>query len=254
MNSQQAIRTLLGAAAAVAMLYGSVCAESAKEIVRKSDENYRGASSYAEITMTIVKPDWSREMSLKMWSKGDDYGVVLVTAPSRDKGTVTLKRENEVWNWVPSIERVIKIPPSMMMQSWLGSDFTNDDLVKQSSIVKDYTHTLLGDTVIDGHACHIIAMVPKEHAPVVWGRILAYVTKEHYIQLRSEMFDEDGYLSKIMTSSDIRTFGKRRLPVHWEMQPAEKPDQRTVLDYREWQFDMPMDDAFFSQQNMRRVR
>jgi len=244
----------LGAVAGLAILSGAVCAESAKEIVRKSDENYRGISSYAEITMTIVKPDWSREMSLKMWSKGDDYGVVLVTAPPRDKGTVTLKRKNEVWNWVPSIERVIKIPPSMMMQSWLGSDFTNDDLVKQSSIVKDYIHTLTGDTVIDGHECHVITMIPKEHAPVVWGKILSYITKEHYIQLRNEMFDEDGYLSKILTSSDIKTFGKRQLPVHWEMLPAEKPNQKTVMDYHEWQFDMSLDDTFFSQQNMRRVR
>jgi outer membrane lipoprotein-sorting protein len=254
MSYQQALRVLLGAVAGVAMLCSGAHAESAKEIVRRSDQNYRGVSSYAEISMTIVKPDWSREMSLKMWSSGDDYGVVLVTAPPRDKGTVTLKRKNEVWNWVPSIERVIKIPPSMMMQSWLGSDFTNDDLVKQSSIVKDYTHTLSGDTVIDGHTCYVITMIPKEHAPVVWGKIIVYITTEHYIQLRSEMFDEDGYLSKIMTSSNIQTFGKRQLPIHWEMQPAEKPNQRTVLDYREWEFDMPIDDAFFSQQNMRRVR
>jgi len=254
MSHQRTIKVLFGAMAGVAILFGATHAESAKEIVRKSDENYRGSSSFAEITMTIVKPDWSREMSLNMWGKGDDYGLVLVTAPPRDKGTVTLKRGNEVWNWVPSIERIIKIPPSMMMQSWLGSDFTNDDLVKQSSIVKDYTHSLTGDTVIDGHACHIITMIPKEHAPVVWGKILSYITKEHYIQLRNEMYDEDGYLSKIMTSSNIQTFGKRQLPIHWEMLPADKPNQKTVMDYREWRFDEPMDDAFFSQQNMRRVR
>ncbi len=251
---QQKISRLCGTAAAAALLACVVHAQSAKEIVRISDNNLRGSSSYAEVTMTIVKPDWTREMTLKMWQKGNDYGLVLVTDPPRDRGTVTLKRGNEVWNWVPSIERVIKIPPSMMMQSWLGSDFTNDDLVKQSSIVDDYAHTLTGDTVIDGHACYMITMIPRENAPVVWGKIVSSITKEHYLQLRSEMYDEDGFLSKILTSRDIQTVGGRTLTVHWEMVPADKPDQKTVMDYGEWRFELPIDDSFFSIQNLRRVR
>ena len=118
--------------------------QSAKDIIRKAEEIRRGVqSSQAEMTMTIVRPDWTRSMSMKSWSKGDDYALMLVTAPARDAGTATLKRSNEVWNWVPRIERTIKLPRSMMSQSWMGSDFTNNDLVQDVSIVDDYDHRIL---------------------------------------------------------------------------------------------------------------
>jgi hypothetical protein len=152
--------------------------ESATDIVRKADENMRGSSSYAEMTMTIVKPSWSRSVSMKAWSLKNDYGLVLITDPERDRETVTLKRKNEVWNWLPSIERILKIPPSMILQSWLGSDFTNDDLVKESSVVEDYSHTISGDSTIAGRPCYKITMIPKENAAVVWGKVVLFITKE----------------------------------------------------------------------------
>ncbi len=228
--------------------------ESATDVVRRADENMRGSSSYAEMTMTIVKPTWSRSISMKTWSLGHDYGLVLITAPDRDRGTVTLKRRNEVWNWVPGIERIVKIPPSMMLQSWLGSDFTNDDLVKESSIVNDYSHTFSGDSTIEGRPCYKITLIPKENAAVVWGRVVLFITKEGYCQLRSEMYDEEGTLSKVLTGDRIKTFGKRTLPTYWEMRPADAPDQKTILEYRLLQFDIPLHESFFSEQNMRRIR
>ena len=121
---------------------------SAKEIIDKADKKNRGETSQGTMSMKIVRPEWERNVEMKSWSKGDDYFLIYITAPAKDKGQVFLKRKKEMWNWVPSIERMIKIPPSMMMQSWMGSDFTNDDLVKQSSIVNDYTHTLLGEETI----------------------------------------------------------------------------------------------------------
>ena len=120
---------------------------SADEIIRKADEKSRGLSSQGSMTMTVVRPDWTRTITMKVWSKSREYSLVLITAPSRDKGLVFLKIKTEMWNWVPSIDKTIKIPPSMMLQSWMGSDFTNDDLVKQSSIVVDYTHKLLGKEI-----------------------------------------------------------------------------------------------------------
>ena len=131
----------------LALLFTTVIAnaQDAKEIVRHADEKVRGKSSRGELTMKIVRPTWTREMSLKMWSKGTEMALVLVTAPARDKGTASLKRKKEIWNWQPSIDRVIKLPPSMMMQSWMGSDFTNDDLVKESSIVTDYNQKIVND-------------------------------------------------------------------------------------------------------------
>jgi hypothetical protein len=228
--------------------------ESATDIVRKADERMRGSSSFAEMTMTIVKPTWSRSVSMKAWSLKNDYGLVLITDPERDRGTVTLKRKSEVWNWLPSIERILKIPPSMMLQSWLGSDFTNDDLVKESSLVDDYSHTISGDSTIAGHPCRKITMIPKENAAVVWGKVVLFITKDGYLELRSEMYDEEGALSKVLTADRIKTIGGRTLPTYWEMRPVATPDQKTVLEYRRWQFDIPINESFFSEQNMRRIR
>ena len=142
-------------------------AESAFDIVQKSDQAMRGDSSYTESTMEIIRPDWTRSMTMKSWTKGTDLSLVLVTAPAKDKGSASLKRQREMWNWVPSIERVIKIAPSMLSQSWMGSDFTNDDLINQSSIVVDYQHELKGEDVFDGDKVWVIDAVAKPDAPVV---------------------------------------------------------------------------------------
>jgi outer membrane lipoprotein-sorting protein len=154
---------------AVLLLFTSVTfAQDAKEIVQKSNDLIRATSSYAEVKMKVIKPDWQREMTMKMWSLEPDYSLVLMTAPAKDTGTVTLKRKLEVWNWIPSVNRTIKIPPSMMLQSWMGSDFTNDDLVKQSSIVEDYTHEIIGEETLEGYECYVLKLTPKPDATVVW--------------------------------------------------------------------------------------
>ena len=231
-------------------------AQDAREIIRKVDEKSRGKSSRGELTMTIVRPTWKREMSLKMWSKGTDMALVLVTAPARDKGTATLKRKKEIWNWQPSIDRVIKLPPSMMMQSWMGSDFTNDDLVKESSIVNDYTQKILGDSSIDGRACWKIQLIPLPNAPVVWGKIYTWIDKKEYIQLRAENYDEDGQLVNTMLASSIKNVGGRVLASHMEMIPADKTKKgnRTIIDYSFIVFDEAYTDDFFSEQNLKKIR
>ncbi len=226
----------------------------ATEIIKRADAHFRGNTSIAEMTMQVIRSDWSREISLKAWSKGDRFGLILITAPARDKGTTFLLRDKEVWNWVPSIERVIKIPPSMMLQSWMGSDFTNDDLVKESSIVKDYSHKLIGDTILNGYDCHIIELIPKPEAAVVWGKVKIWITKKDFIQLRAEFFDEEDALVNIMILSDIKMMGGRLLPTRLEMIPVDKPQQKTVLVYNSLIFDTPIEDSFFSEQNMKRVR
>jgi outer membrane lipoprotein-sorting protein len=214
----------------------------------------RGNSSYGEAVMRVVRPDWTREIGMKMWSLGTDKSLVLITSPSRDKGMATLMREKEIWNWQPSIERVIKLPPSMMMQSWMGSDFTNDDLVKQSSIVNDYTHKILKDTTIDGFECYMIELIPKENAPVVWGKIISCISKKDYFQLLVKFYDEDAYLVNTMYSSKIKMMGGRLIPSYMEMTPAENPKQKTIFEYSKLEFDLELDDSFFSLQNIKRVR
>ena len=148
----------------------------------------------------------------------------------------------------------MKIPPSMMMQSWMGSDFTNDDLVKQSSIVVDYTHTLLGEEMVRDVICYKLELIPKPDAPVVWGKIISWITKDGLDLWGSEYYDEDGFLQTVENAYDIKMMGDRLIPTRIEMIPADDEGKKTVLEFKNMKFDEPIDDNFFSQQNMKKVR
>ena len=227
---------------------------TAKDIIIKADKKNRGETSQGIMEMKIVRPDWERTVEMKNWSKGSDYFLIYISAPAKDKGQVFLKREKEMWNWVPSIERMIKIPPSMMMQSWMGSDFTNDDLVKQSSVVVDYTHKLLGEEEIRGQQCYKIELVPLPDAPVVWGKIISWVTKEGFNAWKNEYYDEDGYLVNIENAYDLKQFGDRTLPSRIEIVPADEQGKKTVLIIKDVIYNKSIPDNYFTQQYMRRVR
>lgn len=231
----------------------SLQAQNATDIVRKADEKMRGESSKSEISMKIIRPSWERDISLKAWSKGTEYSLILVTAPARDEGTAYLKRENQIWNWLPDINRTIKMPPSMMSQSWMGSDFSNDDLVEESSIVTDYTHTLAGDSTLSGYSSYKIEMIPKPEAPVVWGKLVSFISKDEYLQLRTEFYNEDSELIKIMEGSEIQEMDGRIIPTKMEMIPTDKKNQKTVLLYEDIEFNIDISSNFFSIPNMKRV-
>lgn len=236
------------------LIYSTSYSQDAKEIVQKADELIRANSSYSELKMQIVKPDWSRTMGMKAWALEPDYTLIYITEPARDKGSVTLKRKNEVWNWLPSAQKVIKIPPSMMLQSWMGSDFTNDDLVRQSSIVEDYNHSLLGEEKLNNYDCYKIEMIPKPEAGVVWGKVISWIVKEKYLQLKTDYYDEDGTLVKSFNGSNEVKMDDRIIFSHWEMVPYDKPGNKTILDYEKIDFNINIDESFFSEQNMKRVR
>lgn len=239
-------------------LAGSLWAQpdgmSAKEIVRRMDQKMRGETSRGEMKMTIVRPTWEREVQMKSWSKGDEYALILITAPARDEGTAFLKRGKEIWNWQPSIDRTIKLPPSMMMQSWMGSDFTNDDLVQQSSIVKDYEHQLLGSETIDGRESYKVELTPHEDAAVVWGKVLMWIDKDEFMELKTEFYDEDDYLVNTMYGKQIKMLGGKLLPSVMEVHPADEPGNKTIVEYLDLEFDVPIDESFFSIQNMKRIK
>jgi outer membrane lipoprotein-sorting protein len=232
----------------------SLKSQDARDIVKKADERARGNTSVSVITIQTIRPKWTREMSVKSWTKGNDWVMILVTAPVKDKGVVYLKRSREVWNWIPAIERNIKLPPSMMSQSWMGTDFTNDDLVKEASIVEDYNHTITGDTSIDNRLCYKIQLLPKPSAAVVWGKIMICIDKKNYLMLHVEYYDEDGKLINTMTGSDVKMLGGKLLPARLEMVPAEKKGNKTVMIYNELVFDKPIGDDFFTTQNMAKVQ
>ena len=191
---------------------------------------------------------------MKTWALGEDYALIYLTAPVRDKGTVTLKRKSEVWNFLPTINKEIKIPSSMMMQSWMGSDFTNDDLVKESSFVEDYDHEITGDSTVDGRICWKVSSVPKPDAAVVWGKIISFISKEGYFQLLAVFYDEDGIAVRTMKSTQIKNAGNRVIPTVMEIVPLDKPGNKTIMTYQSIFFDEPIKPDFFSQQNMKKVK
>jgi outer membrane lipoprotein-sorting protein len=233
---------------------GAQTVEDATTIVRKADERMRGKTSFAEMTITTVRPKWTRSMDLKAWTKGNQYTLILVTGPAKDKGTVFLKRKKEVWNWLPSLERSIKLPPSMMSQSWMGTDFTNDDLVKESSMVDDYEQKLLEKEQQGGRDCHKIELTPKPDAAVVWGKIIVWIDQKDYVEMRSEFYDEEGALTQTMVCSDLKMFGGKLLPALLEMTPAGKKGQKTQIAYKTLLFDKPLEDAFFTTENMKKIK
>lgn len=226
---------------------------TAKEIIKKADDKSRGLTSQGEMTMTIIRPTWSRSITLKSWQKGTDYALILITSPAKDKGQVFLKIKTDMWNWVPSIEKMIKIPPSMMMQSWMGSDFTNDDLVRESSVVKDYTHRLMGTEPVRGKECYKIEMIPLPEAAVTWGKVIAWITADGFNQWKIEYYNEDLELINVLNAFDIKRMGDRDIPVKMEIIPMENPNNKTILETKSVIYDRPIKDDFFSQLNMRKL-
>jgi outer membrane lipoprotein-sorting protein len=206
------------------------------------------------MTMKIIRPTWERTIKMKNWIKGRDYALTLITAPASEKGQTFLKRGNEMWHWMPSIGRLIKLPPSMMSQGWMGSDYTNDDILKESSIVVDYNHTLAGEEEVNGSMCYKIRMIPKENAAVVWGKVITWISKEHFNQLKAEYYDEDGELVRTELLSEVKNVDNRMIPTHIEVIPEDEEGKKTVLELNEARFNRNITDGFFSQQNMKRVR
>jgi len=238
----------------ISLLVSKAQEKTAKEIVAKADKMARGKTSYAEVKISAIRPKWTKEMHMKIWSKGSEYSVSLVTSPAKETGSVFLKRKTEVWNYIPSIERTIKLPPSMMMQNWMGTDLTNDDMVKQSSIVVDYSHKIIGNETINGLDCYKIELIPKEDAAVVWGKIIMWIDKVNFMQLKVDFYDEDEFLVNKLLAYHPKKFGDRTLPSKIEYIPVEKEGQKTVIEYNKWQFNIPIKEVYFTSNYMKRLR
>lgn len=254
MSFKLTIRTVLKVLIISIILQFKGFSQDALTIVKKADEKMRGNTAQIEMIINTIRPTWKRSMELKVWSKGTDYSMILVTSPAKDKGISFLKRKKEVWNWYPTLEKVIKLPPSMMNQSWMGTDFTNDDLVKESSVIHDYTHKLIGDTLIAGRSCHVIEMIPKQDAAVVWGKLIVCIDKKDFIEMHIKFYDEDGILINIMNAYDPKLMGGRVIPSRFEMIPLDKKGQKTEMIYKKIIFDEPLKDDFFNMNNMKTLR
>ena len=229
-------------------------AQSVREIMDLVDQLWRGESSIARITMDIRTENWDRSLTLRAWSLGTDHTLIRVEAPQKEAGTATLRADQEVWNYLPRVDRTLKLPSSMMAGSWMGSHFTNDDLVKESRLVDDYEIELEFSGTRDGVDVWELLLVPLPEAPVVWGKIRYQVSKENLLPTWTRYYDESDELIRTMTFSEIHLMGSRLVPTVMTIEPADKPGESTVIRYHELDFDVDLDEDYFSLRNLRSGR
>lgn len=227
--------------------------EDVRALVEEMFDHLRGKASYAVVDMTIHRADWERVMTIEAWTKGISDSIFVITAPPKDDGNGTLKKGREMWMYNPKVNRVIKLPPSMMSQAWMGSDFSNNDIAKSDSLLNDYTHELEGTETHDGKTVYLVTSTPKPGAPVVWG-LQKLKIREDGVLLSEEFFDEDLELVKAMTTTDIRMIGDRMYPMVWRMQKADAVGEYTQLDYHELEFKQDLADNLFTLSNLRTQR
>lgn len=254
MRTRQMLKNLTTLLFLTLIIVTGVFGQDPKAIMQRMEDNIRGDASYTEMTMETVRPRYTREISMKSWSLGDDYALILVTAPARDQGTAFLKRQDEIWNYVPNIDRTVKMPPSMMSQSWMGSDFTNDDLVRGVSTIDDFDHTLLGTETIYGVECYKIEMIPHPETPVAYEKIIRWVSKGSYLPVRVENYDDRGELVSTINFREVKNLGGRDYPTIMEMIPHDKSGHKTIITTHKADFDITLSPNYFSQQNMRNAR
>ena len=223
-----------------------------REILDRVERLLWGTTVQGEYEMTITTPRWQRSLGMRVWMDRPRRSFVRITSPAKESGIGSLRIGSEMWNYLPNVERVVKIPPSMMLQPWMGSDFTNDDLVKESSILDDYTHKVLGVSTLDGQPTYQVEAIPKPDAAVVWGRIVYWVRKSDFIPLKQEFYSERGELVRTMVFSEVRVVGGRNLPTRWEMRPATKPGNSTTVVIKNATFDQPIEEAVFTQRNLQK--
>ncbi len=246
---------LVGAAAAAAHPATAAAQTDSRvlEIIDEVDRLMRGESSTGRMRMEIDTENWSRTLEMRVWSLGTEYSLVRVDSPRREAGSATLKVGNEVWNYLPRADRTIRIPPSMMLGSWMGSHFTNDDLVKESRIVEDYDIVISYEGERAGEEVWEFTMTPKPEAPVIWGRIEQQIRKGDRMPVWARYYDEDGTVSRTITFSDFGSLGGRLVPTRTVIQPADSAE-RTVVTYLELEFDVGLGEDFFSLRNLRARR
>lgn len=221
-------------------------AQTAEEIIRRAENATKGESSKGKISMTVVTPDFTRSLSMQSWWVGNEKALIVILSPQKDKGNKTLKIGNEMWSYLKNTETTIKVPPSMMLQSWNGSDFTNDDLVRESNLNRDYKIKLITEEAIAGDMSWKLELIPNPDAPVVWSRIYYWVRKKDYLPSLIQYYNEKGALVRTMKFSDYRTIGDRFIPCKWILISNNKPGNYTELILDEAEFDVKIPDKIFS--------
>lgn len=225
----------------------------ATEIIKKSEEAVRGDTQIASIEIVIKTRRWVRTLQMKSWeNRLEKKSFSEIISPEKDAGNRFLLIDQDMRQYIPKLKKDIKISPSMMLQSWMGSDFTNDDIIKESSITKDYFHTLKGIEKVEGYECYKILLKPKPEAAVVWGSIIYYARKSDYLPVREEFYNERGILKKVMTCGGFKMMHDRVIPTTYRMQTAGKDDRYTMMNILYVKFNDHLPPAIFTLQNLKR--
>ena len=232
---------------------GANPAPEPRELIRAAMDHWRGLTSYSEMTMTIHRSDWQRSFSMRAWTEGDEHSLVRVTEPKRDAGNGTLVIDQKMWTFSPKINRIIKVPSSMMNQSWMGSDFSNKDISKSTEVIDEYDHRLLGSETRDGHVVYRVESIPHEDAAVVWGKEV-FSVRDDYVLLSQEFWDQDGILVKRMDALEIEVMDGRTVASRMRMHKLENPEEWTEMEVRKIDFDIEIEANLFSLSNLRNPR
>ena len=223
------------------------------QLIKQAFDNWRGRSSYTEVTMIVHRPDWERSMTMLSWTRGDDDSLVRFTAPAKDAGNATLKLGDAMWIFNPRLNQIIKLPASMMAQAWMGSDFSYNDLAKANEILTQYTHKLTGHEQQDGHTVYVVEALPKPDAATVWGKQVVRI-RDDGVLLGENYFDQDMKLVKSMQTKTIAPLGGRPYPVRVTMHKAGKTNEWTELHFQQGHFNVRLPAALFTKSNLRNPR
>ncbi len=244
----------MAACACLLWSWGAVAGEStAADIIRKAMDHYRGLTSRSQLTMVIHRPDWQREITMRAWTEGDKRTLVRVVAPAKDAGNGTLSVDGNMWTYTPKINRVVKVPSSMMSQNWMGSDFSNKDISKDTDIIDQYDHTLLEQYTSDGHQVFVIESVPHEEAAVVWGKEVLHI-RDDWIMLEQQFWDQDDILVKTLKALAISQMSGRSVANIVRMSNQDKPEEWTEVRTAEVVFDLELPGNLFTLSNLRNPR
>lgn len=227
--------------------------EDAADLIRSAMDHWRGTTSYSEMTMIIHRADWQRSMSMRAWTAGDKQSLVRVTLPKKDAGSATLIDNNSMWTYSPRVNRIIKIPSSMMSQSWMGSDFSHKDISRSTDIIDRYTHTLSEVREADGHKIYVVTSIPHENAAVVWGKEV-WTIRDDFVVLEEQFWDQDDVLVKTMKTSSIRVMGGRTVAQVMRMTKLESPDEWTEMRVDAIEFNLDIPQYTFTLSNLRNPR
>lgn len=227
-----------------------VSAQNVNDILKNFQKKYFTDKIVAEIEVTVTRPKWKKTMTLQTWAIGNDYAAAKVLSPEKDKGTVFLKNNKEVWNYLPNIKKTVKMPMNIMSSSFMASDISTDEIIRFTSLESDYTPKIVGEELVAGIACHKIELTPKADKKVIWGKIILLIDKADYIQMKTELYDNK--LTKVTTleGSKIKLLGGKKLASVYKVTPHNKKNQVTTIEYLSVNFSPKLDKAFFAKANI----